>query len=54
MEEFGKGLRDLEQIGIPQEDHQSQLTLTLEGSKRLNHQPKSKHGVGLEPILAYM
>ena len=47
MEELGEGLRGLKGIGTPQEDQKSQLTWTLRGSQRLNHQPKSEHGLDL-------
>ena len=47
-EELGKGLRD-RKMRTPQEDKQSQLTWTLGGLQRLNHQPKSRHGLDLGP-----
>jgi hypothetical protein len=47
VEELVEGLRDLKEIGTPQEDQQSQLTYSLGGSQRLNHQLKSKHGLDL-------
>jgi hypothetical protein len=34
-------------IGTLQDDQQSQLTWILGGSQRLNHQPKSIHGLDL-------
>jgi hypothetical protein len=49
MELFREGMRALKAIGTPQEDQQSPLTWTLGGSQRLNHQPKSKHGLHLGP-----
>ena len=42
-----EGLQAPEGTGTPQEDQQSQLTWTLGGSQRLNHQPKSIHGLDL-------
>ena len=50
VEELREGLRDLKRTGTPQEDQQSQLTWTLRGSQRLNHQPKSMHGLDQGPL----
>jgi hypothetical protein len=36
-EELWKELRNLKRTWTPQEDHQSQLALTLGASQRLNH-----------------
>ena len=47
IKELGKGLRDPKRTGTPQEDQQSKLTWTLGGSQRMNHQPKSMHGLDL-------
>ena len=44
VEEFGEGLRE-QRTETPQEDQQSQLPWTLEGFQRMNHQPKSGHGI---------
>ena len=44
MEESGEGLRDPKEKETPQEDQQSQLTWTLGGSQRLNHQPGTYMG----------
>ena len=41
VENLGEQLRNLEQIGTPQEDQQSQLTWTLGGLQKLSHQSKS-------------
>ena len=49
MEEMGEGLKDSKRTGTPQEDQQSQLTWTLGGSQRLNHQRKYIHGLDLTP-----
>lgn len=49
MEESGEELRDSKMIGTPQEDQQSQLTWTVGGFQRLNHQLKSEHGLDLGP-----
>lgn len=49
MEELGEGLKDLEEMLTLHEDQQSQLTLNLEGSHSLNHQPKSIQGLDLGP-----
>jgi hypothetical protein len=40
---------DSEGIRAPQEDKQSQLTWTLGGSQRLNHQPRSTYRLDLDP-----
>jgi hypothetical protein len=50
MEELGEELRALKGIGTPWEVQQSQLTWTLEGFQRLNHQPKSIYGLDLGPL----
>jgi hypothetical protein len=50
MKELRGGLRDLKRTGPPQEHQQSQLTWTLGGSQKLNHQLKSKHGLDLGPL----
>ena len=36
VEELGEGLRDLKEIGTPQEDQQNQLMWTVGASQRLN------------------
>ena len=41
LQKLGESLRGLKRTGTPQEEQQSQLTWTLGGSQRLNHQPKS-------------
>jgi hypothetical protein len=43
MEESGKGLKELKEMAIPQEDEQGQLTWTPGSSQRLRNQPKSIH-----------
>jgi hypothetical protein len=48
-EELREGLRDPGRTGTPQENQQSQLTQTLGGFERFNHQPKSKHRLDLGP-----
>ena len=48
-EESGEGLWDPKRTGTPQEDQQYQLVWILEGFQRLNHQPKSEHGLDLAP-----
>jgi hypothetical protein len=50
IEEHG-GDRD---FTVSQEDQKSQLTRTLGGFQRLNHQPKSLHGLDLGPLLCTM
>ena len=47
VEQSGEGLTDLKRTGTTEEDLQSQLTWTLGDFQRLNHQPKSKHGLDL-------
>lgn len=42
IEELGEGLKSSKGIGTLQEDQESQLTWTLRGSQRINHQPMSK------------
>jgi hypothetical protein len=48
VEELWEGLRNPKRTETPQEEKQSQLTLTLGGSQSLNHQLESKHGLDLE------
>ena len=48
-----EGLRDLNEIGSPEEDQQCQLTWTLRGSQKLDHQPKSKYELDLGPQNIY-
>jgi hypothetical protein len=50
MEELRERLRDCKRTGTPQEDQQSQLTCTFGDSQRLNHQPKSEHGLDIGPL----
>lgn len=47
MEEWEEGLREAEGSSTPEEDLQSQLTWNYGGSQKLNHQPKSMHGLDL-------
>ena len=49
-EELGEGLSGTKRTGTLQEDQESQLTWTLGGSQRVNHQPKSKHQLDLGPL----
>jgi hypothetical protein len=51
MKELGEGLKVTEEIKMPQEDQQSQLTWMLRGSQILNHQPNGIHGLDQEPPL---
>ena len=46
-----EGLRKSEGMRSPLEGQQRQLIWTLEGSQRLNHQPKSIHDLNLGPSL---
>jgi hypothetical protein len=49
-------MRAPKRTGILQEDQQSQLTEStspIRGSQRLNHQPKSKHGLHLALTCTY-
>jgi hypothetical protein len=48
-ERVGKRLKNTKGIGTPQGNQQSELTWTLGGSQRLNHQPKSLYGLDLVP-----
>jgi hypothetical protein len=49
MEELGERLKAPKRIGTLQENIKSQLTWTLQGSQRWNHQPDYKHGQDLGP-----
>lgn len=49
LEKFRERLRNLNRIQIPQEDQHSQLTWTLGGSQRLNHQQKSLQELDVAP-----
>jgi hypothetical protein len=42
-----EGMRELKRTQTPQEEYQSQLIWTLGVFQKLNHQPKSKHGLDL-------
>ena len=46
MEELGKGVKDLKEIGTDQKDSQRQVTWISWRSQRLSHQLKSTHGPG--------
>ena len=43
MEEMGKGLKALNQMGSLQDDQQSQLTWTSGSSQKLSHQLPNTH-----------